>query len=105
MLIFLAVLAGISFAQIVNIATFENKEAHYIVLKNAQQHKTFTSKNLGGSGLNKQTIWVRNDVLEEWIRVSTSSCKNRKYFSTKKDNELGKCQTEIILFKRKPTTL
>ena len=39
--------------------TFENTEAHYIILKNAQQHKTFTSKNLGGSGLNKQDIWIR----------------------------------------------
>ena len=60
--------------------TFENTEAHYIILKNAQQHKTFTSKNLGGSGLNKQDIWIRNDVLQQWMDTATFVGKNPKNF-------------------------
>ena len=45
--------------------SLEDTDAHFVVLKT--NTRPVGERNLGGSGLNKQTIWVRNDVLEEWI--------------------------------------
>ena len=75
--------------------SLDDTSAHYVVLK--LKTKPISKKKLGGSGCNKQTVWVCNDVLEEWIKTSTSAygknLKNRQnvhnglvYFITVENN-------------------
>ena len=76
--------------------SLDDISAHYVVIK-LKTRSLISTKNLGGSGCNKQTVWVRNDVLEEWIKTSTSAygknLKNRQnvhnglvYFITVENN-------------------
>ena len=55
--------------------SLDDISAHYVVLK--LKIKLLPNQK-NGAGLNKQTIWVRNDVLEEWIRTTSSVCGKKQ---------------------------
>ena len=55
--------------------SLDDISAHYVVLK--LKIKSLPNQK-NGAGLNKQTIWVRNDVLEEWIRTTSSVCGKKQ---------------------------
>ena len=51
--------------------SFEDPNAHFLVKK-----LKISPKQRGGH--NKQSIWVREDMLEKWIEISKHSCSFRK---------------------------
>ena len=75
--------------------SFDNNEADYVIKKAARLESSAASLGKGGSGLNRQEVWVRKRMLEHLVIMANTrnSRKIRDYFI-----DLKHIVTEYIMY-------